>query len=277
MTVLGLDEDARERIIDHVDDELVEGEATELLRDLQFLHPSFTDAVYCPAHPLWASFLTHGWSPDQQRQAASVLLSELRRRLKPGRGSFVLLLRLAEQCGDQDAAARLRLRLRWWSDGRDLDSVIEHALEAGTVSTDELWTLAGESFWPAGHRLSFLEAWTRADGAPAKAGDAEVLRAEILHRAQQLPEALDAVRKALEIQGLNHGPRSKPYLAALHLCSLLLMEVEEIEVGLEQLELCEALASELAVRGRSQTLDDHRKPRQGPGPWWTVAPSSRIV
>ncbi len=245
LAALGLDDDSREQLIDDVDDELVEGETLEVLRDLQFLHPSFGDAVYRPCHALWSAILLHGISDSRQQEMATTLLSELRRRLKPGRGAFTVLLRLAEKAGDEKATARLRLRLRWWSDGRDLDSVIERALATKNLTPDQLWTLAGESNWPPTHRLAFLNAWVKVDGHPSRRGDVEMLRAEILHLNEQLPEALNAVRKALEIQGLNHGTKSNPYLAALHLCALLLAEADEPEVALEQMETCVELASEL--------------------------------
>ncbi len=245
LATLGLDDDSREQMIDTVDDELVEGEALEVLRDLQFLHPSFRDSVYRPSHALWPALLLHGISDDDRRKMARTLLTGLRHRLQRGRGAFAILLRLAEPAGDQEAADRLRLRLRWWSDSRDLKVTIERALGSGILTSDQLWTLAGESNWPPHHRLAFLDAWQEADGHPSREGDAEMLRAEILHLAEDLPEALNAIRRSLEIQGLNHGTKSKSYLAALHLCALLLAEADELEVALEQMQACVELASEL--------------------------------
>ena len=254
LATLGLDDDSREEMIDAVDDELVEGEALEVLRDLQFLHPSFRDSVYRPSHALWPALLLHGISDDDRREMAQTLLTGLRHRLQRGRGSFAMLLRLAEMAGDQKAADRLRLRLRWWSDRRDLKAIIERALESGSVTSDQLWTLAGESNWPPHHRLNFLDAWKEADGHPSREGDAEMLRAEILLLAEDLPEALNAVRRSLEIQGLNHGTKSNPYLAALHLCALLLAEADELEVALEQMETCVELAEELLPEDDNKRL-----------------------
>ena len=61
---LGLDPEAREDAVDWLDDEISAEEDAEqdaeegvgalaIVRDLQFLHPSFEDAVYCLSHGAW--------------------------------------------------------------------------------------------------------------------------------------------------------------------------------------------------------------------------------
>ena len=240
LAFLGLDEDARETAVDQIDDAFVEGAG--LVQDLQFLHPSFQQAVYGPNGGFRHFVLSGQEAPDADEAAR--LADELRLRLRPRRGSFIVLHRLALLAGDEHEAQALSRRLRWWIEPDGLEQVVERALQDGDTSADELWQGAADPFAPPGHRLVFLAAWAKTDegSQPAEQGRRLMLEAEILHRLQRLPEALEVAQRCLEIQGLNHGTESSPYLGALHQTASLLLDLERPEEALKLFELCVATA-----------------------------------
>lgn len=241
---LGLDEDAREDAVDRVDDELLE-DGLNLLNDLQFLHPSFKHAVYGPAEP-WSMLVLQGLETEGEGSAEN-LGHDLRRRFQPRRGTFVVLQRLAALTGDAHEADALARRLRWGFEPDGLDGVARRALRDGDCTPEELWQSAADPFAPPGHRLVMLQSWaeTEEGARPTEQGRHLMLRSEILQRLGRLSEALEAAQQCIEIQSLSHGPKSSPYLGAVHQTAMLLLEAERAEEAIALFEVCTTTAPEI--------------------------------
>ena len=205
---MGLDEDARESVIDWVDDVLVD----ELgwLDDLEFRHPSFPGLnLYTFADPrLRREILRRASEYDRVGQAISLLrFLEERGTPIPTRGMARMFLAIGELLDPRDRAP-YAARLAWWTgqdDDEALAAEIRRDLEAGRVDEEMLWTIArGSAAWSVYRRVVVLRAYTEAinehgELAIERRFELHVLWSDLLMLIGEYEAALAATDNAIEL------------------------------------------------------------------------------
>lgn len=265
LVAMGLDEAARENIIDLLDDVLAvepnaDGLASGVLLDLQYTHPSFAEAVYRPAHPAWIDVLLHDRPDAQQAVAALHLAKAMARHEGRGRTLRTWWLRLAYRGADADPSTPVgppvetedieatRLRMRWETAGVETEDLLNERRTQPTL--EELWTLAASPSLAPDQRLTFLDSWQRRASSdhPLRHGDLALLKAEILRLLERPEDALTCLdgllRQRQGVSAESAPERIRHLLSAMHLAATLLLEAEQSRQGLEMLGDCVELAKE---------------------------------
>jgi len=225
-----LDEEARDEILDVIDEELVETGDNRLFLDLQYRHPSFPGLLtYAFVSPSQAHALLGSVTADKRARLASELLEYLGRHVSVAtRGLALLFLSLADHLDNPEPRERFRRELAWWAgpdDAGELAGVVGEELAMGRVPPAEILRLAVESRqrWPPFRRFALLEALDRhRDAVPVDhQGDLRFLRAQTLGDLGRHAQALEEARMALELVESTRGRETPDTAGVLALVGIL--------------------------------------------------------
>ena len=203
---LALDGEAREAVIDWVDDHLVD--ELEVLVDHQQLHPSFPGLmVYRFFNPMVAGVILEQRAELERESTAAVLLPYFRERLPVAtRGIARLFLALCEHLDEKDREPYLR-QLAWWVSLEDLDGFtqrLKDGVRGGEIASQEmLWVVyqASKGYWSFHRSKALLDAYgDQEEGIPwDRIGPYHYERAVILWLLGRIDEALWSAREAVKI------------------------------------------------------------------------------
>lgn len=246
------DEEQQEDLLDLIDEELVENQATRLFVDHQYTHPSFPSLqTYSFLSPVLNRVFLDPLREDKRQRLASEFLDFLDKSVPlHTRGMALLRLSLADHAGDAERRLGYLRDLRIWIGENEVDDLADELaadIREGTLAAGDLFQRAreAEGRWPPHVRLALAEAVAReTEGfAPGAITQLGLLRAETLREVGRRDEALQQARQALDHARDAHGEEHLAVAAALNMLGILEREGGDLQPAREHLERALAIQS----------------------------------
>jgi tetratricopeptide (TPR) repeat protein len=228
---LGFAGEAREEMLDALDDSFGPDSGNPLFLDFEYRHPGLPgQLVYAFSNPIARLEILRQMASHERSFLGLNLLAFLGGALAVRtRDAARLFLEIATQAGSEPDQERCARELAWWigpGEAEDLSKLLRAAIRERRLPPDLPWIVADgtEGRWPAYRRLAVLDALqppgpTEDAGHPAdhsavpanRLAEFRYRRALLLYQAGRAPEADAEASRGLECPG------SHPLLeAALH-------------------------------------------------------------
>jgi tetratricopeptide (TPR) repeat protein len=234
---LALTEEAREELLDRIDDKLIVGEdaAVPLFRDYQYEHPSFPGLlIYGFFESFLGRLLVEEIAEQDRPRLAAAFLAFLRRHVPVGtRGVAKMFLSVARFLEAEEEEEEIRQELAYWvglEEAEALTQLLVEDLREGRVSPASMLPLAYPSHyhWPAYRRWAVLEALAVSGSQLSleERADFHWLRTEILRNLARFAEALQESEIAMSIaQSLGDGQFSQRFASAVASLGIIYLEM----------------------------------------------------